>query len=81
MISTKTITPTSVCTQTEVRDIFIAAIDDLLRTEAELIRLQRKIQGAILAAHQNGSTSLKDLLIIKQAITTNFSRKFSRGAA
>jgi predicted nucleic acid-binding protein len=71
--------PSSRSAQTiEVRDLFIAAVDDLIRTEAELIRLQRQIQASIVAAHQNGRRSLKDLLIIKQAITTNFSRKFSR---
>jgi hypothetical protein len=78
----QTITPVpSLVEPIEVRDLFIAAVDDLLRTEEELIRLQRQIQESIVAAHQNGNPSLKDLLIIKQAVTSNFARKFSRGAA
>lgn len=66
------ITESTIC-----RDLFIAAAGDFIRCEEDLIRLQQRIQKVIAASCQIGGPSVRDLVIIKQAITRNFEKRYT----
>jgi hypothetical protein len=59
-----------------IRDLFVQACDDLIRTPQDLASINTDIQKAIQRAEEAGSAWLADLLDIKQQINSNFARRF-----